>query len=351
MIKKYQKKDGTIAYLVKAYLGTDPTTGKKKYTTKRGFKTQKAAKAEVARIRLQVQENDVVLNSNRLFSEIATDWLAQYKNTVKESTYVVRKLAMEKHILPLFGHLKLSKITIPYCQSQVNYWYSYYKRYSGLIGMTSSIFQYAIGLRLIRNNPMDAVIRPKRKEQIDEEKFAAPYYSKEELLHFLQVVKQYPDPLYPMFHILAFTGLRKGELLALRWKDIDFENETLSVKQTLTTVENWALDFQTPKTEKSLRTISVDPQTLAVIHRWLLKQKEFFLKTGLKPQKNGTQLLFATEKNQPYYLDFLNHNLKKIITQNQLKYMTVHGFRHTHCSLLFESGASIKEVQVRLGHK
>lgn len=350
MIKKYTKKNGSTAYLVKVYLGVDPLTGKKKTTTKRGFKTQKAAKQEAARLQLLAQEDDLVVESNRLFSEIALEWFEQYKNTVKPSTYVVQRVALKNHILPLFGQLRISKISIPYCQKQVNHWFSYYKKFSNLIGMTTSIFQYAISLRLIRRNPMEGVIRPKRQKSIDEEKYVAPFYSKEELLHFLQITKKYPDPLYPMFHILAFTGLRKGELLALRWKDIDFKRGTLSVKQTLTTVEDWKLDFQTPKTEKSLRTISIDNETLRILRQWILKQKSFFLKTGRQPDGNNEQLLFATEDNQPYYLDFLNHNLKKILQENKLNYITVHGFRHTHCSLLFESGASIKEVQVRLGH-
>ncbi|MGG5369356.1 tyrosine-type recombinase/integrase [Enterococcus sp. AZ196] len=350
MIKKYQKKNGNTAYMFKAYLGIDENTGKKKYTTKRGFKSLRAAKQAYTRLQLQVQEGDVLVDSNKLFSELAKDWLDQYKNTVKESTYVAQRLALKKHVLPLFGNMRISKISIPYCQRQVNHWYSYYKKFSNLIGMTTSIFKYAISLRLIRSNPMDGVIRPKRKKRIDEERYVAPYYDKEELLLFLDVVKKYPDPLYPMFHILAFTGLRKGELLGLRWKDIDFENETLSVKQTLATVENWRLEFQVPKTEKSLRTISLDVDTLSIIKRWQLKQKELFLKFGIKRIPNGNQLLFATEKNAPYYLDFINHNLKMIVTENDLKYITPHGFRHTHCSLLFESGASIKEVQARLGH-
>ncbi|EJS8320062.1 site-specific integrase [Listeria monocytogenes] len=153
-----------------------------------------------------------------------------------------------------------------------------------------------------------------------------------------------------MFRILDFTGLRKGELLALRWKDIDFEDQILSVKQTLATVEHWRLEFQVPKTEKSLRTIPLDPETLKILKRWQLSQKEFFLKFCIKAEKDGSQLLFTTEENKPYYLDFVNHNLKLIIKEHNLKYITPHGFRHTHCSLLFESGASIKEVQVRLGH-
>ncbi|MDO6299098.1 site-specific integrase [Enterococcus casseliflavus] len=350
MIKKYQKKNGTIAYMFKAYLGIDPVTGKKKYTTKRGFKSQREAKKAYNRLMVQVEENDVVTNSQRLFSELADEWFEQYKNTVRESTYVAQRLAYKKHIFPLFGNLKISKISIPYCQKQVNYWYSYYKKYSNLIGLTSSIFKYALSLRLIRNNPMDAVIRPKRKKQIDEERYSAPYYEKEELLAFLEIAKNYPDPIYPIFRILAFTGLRKGELLALRWKDIDFDKGTLSVKQTLATCDKWEIKFQVPKTEKSLRTISIDSETLQVIKRWQLKQKENFLKIGIKPTKDGEQLLFVSEENKPLYLDYVNHNLKIIIKENNLKYITPHGFRHTHCSLLFESGASLKEVQVRLGH-
>lgn len=197
---------------------------------------------------------------------------------------------------------------------------------------------------------MDAVIHPKRKKKIDEERYAAPYYEKEELLEFLDIAKNYPNPIYPIFRILAFTGLQKGELLALCWKDIDFEKNTLSVKQTLATCDKWEIKFQVPKTEKSLRTISIDSETLQVIKRWQLKQKEYFLKMGIKPAKNGEQLLFVSEENKPLYLDYVNHNLKIIIKENNLKRITPHGFRHTHCSLLFESGASLKEVQVRLGH-
>lgn len=350
MIKKYKKKNGTIAYMFKAYLGIDPVTGKKKYTTKRGFKSLQEAKKAYNRLMVQVEENDVVTNSQRLFSELADEWFEQYKNTVRESTYVAQKLAYKKHIFPLFGNLKISRISIPYCQKQVNHWYSYYKKYSNLIGLTSSVFKYALSLRLIRSNPMDAVIRPKRKKRIDEERYSAPYYEKEELLEFLEIAKNYPDPIYPIFRILAFTGLRKGELLALRWKDIDFEKSTLSVKQTLATCDKWEIKFQVPKTEKSLRTISIDSETLQVIKRWQLKQKEYFLRMGIKPTKDGEQLLFVSEENKPLYLDYVNHNLKIIIKENNLKRITPHGFRHTHCSLLFESGASLKEVQVRLGH-
>lgn len=107
----------------------------------------------------------MLTDSNRLFSKLAEKWLEQYKNTVRKSTYVAQCLALNKHILPLFGRLKISKITISYCQKQVNDWYSYCKKFSNLIGLTSSIFKYALSIRLFRSNPMYSVIRPKRKRK------------------------------------------------------------------------------------------------------------------------------------------------------------------------------------------
>ncbi|EJR9792311.1 TPA: tyrosine-type recombinase/integrase [Enterococcus faecalis] len=350
MIKKYTKKNGKSFYMFKAYLGIDPQTGKQIHTTRRGFKTKKEASLALAQLRLKSNSNEIIIDSKMTFEELTTAWLEQYKNTVKESTYVVQELAIKKHILPLFGKIQVTKISVPYCQKQVNHWFSYYKKYSNLIGLTSSILQFAIPLKIIQVNPMNSIVRPKKQKKIDEEEFSAPFYSKQELIKFLNIVeKDYSFQLYIMFRLLAFTGLRKGELLALRWKDINFSNGTLSVKQTLTTVSGWRLEFQTPKTQKSVRTMSLDATTMQLIKKWKNEQRKYFLKLGINALDKD-QLLFTQEDNRPIYLDYLNHNLRKIVNDNNLKEMTVHGFRHTHCSLLFEAGSTIKEVQERLGH-
>lgn len=350
MIKKYKKKDGTNAYMFQIYLGVDPISGKKKRTTKRGFKTQQEAKLALARLQLESKEPDFITETTKTFEEVCNMWLEQYKNTVKASTYTIQKVAIDKHILPLFGHIRMSKITIQFCQKQVNHWFSYYKKYSNLIGITTSVFNYAINIRLLNNNPMDGVIRPKKQQKVDEEDYIAPFYDREQLLTFLSVVKEnYSEQLFVMFRILGYTGLRKGELHALRWKDIDFHKKTLTVKQTLATIQNWELVFQPPKTRKSIRTISLDDETLGLIKKWKLHQQKFLFQFGIN-SLSQEQLLFPSTENKPLYLDYLNHNLSKILKENNLPKMTVHGFRHTHCSLLFEAGVSIKDVQERMGH-
>ncbi|MDC0751059.1 hypothetical protein POG05_05055 [Enterococcus innesii] len=78
-------------------------------------------------------------------------------------------------MLPLFGHIRMSKITIQFCQKQVNHWFSCYKKYSNLIGITASVFNYAINIQLLNNNPMDGVIRPKNQKEIDEADYIVPF--------------------------------------------------------------------------------------------------------------------------------------------------------------------------------
>lgn len=350
-IKKYKKKDGSTAYMFQAFVGKDLRTGKDKYTTRRGFKTREEANVALSKLTVASKNVNFILDSNLPFEKVADMWLEQYRHTVKPSTLTSQKVALRKHVLPLFGKIPISKITIPYCQEQVNHWFTYYKKFNNLIMITSQVFQYAINVRLLTTNPMDGIIRPKRQMDIDQEEYAAPYYSQKQLTDFLKIVKNDCDEMVSlMFRILAFTGLRKGELHALRWKDIDFSRGTLSVKQTLATTEGWKLIFQTPKTRKSIRELSLDDETLRLIRQWKMHQKEFFFKFGTKVMLDQDQLLFTSAENKVLYLDFLNHHLTKLIKENNLDHMTVHGFRHTHCSLLLEAGTPIKEVQERMGH-
>ncbi|MGK9479723.1 tyrosine-type recombinase/integrase [Melissococcus plutonius] len=352
MIKKYIKKDGSSAWYFKTYLGVDPITGKKRYTTKRGFRTQKEAKIALARLEMKIEKNGLTELARKVetFSEIYNLWYEQYKNTVKQSTLFVQKNAIDKHILPRFGALSLDKITVVYCQKQVNDWFNYYQKYSNLIGLTSRIIDYGIKLGQISTNPMQQVIRPKKSTSIDQVAYHSPFYDKKELETFLALLKRQEDiQIYTMFRILSFTGLRKGELQGLRWKDIDFEKNILSVNQTLAKNEFGKEIFQTPKTKHSRRTLSLDKKTVSIIKLWKKEQQKRYLKLGINTLE-PEQLIFTDINNKHIYLDYLNNFLKTFLRNNNLKKITIHGFRHTHCSLLFEAGASIKEVQERLGH-
>lgn len=114
---------------------------------------------------------------------------------------------------------------------------------------------------------------------------------------------------HAFFRHLAFTGMRKGEALALTWNDIDTSLNELKINKALAQGIDFRLVIQSPKNHSSVRTLSIDDNTVKLLQRWQMKQRD--------------------------------DNLKKI---------TIHGFRHTHCSLLFEAGRTIEEVKDRMGH-
>lgn len=350
MIEQYSLKNGEIRYRYIAYVGIDPLTGKEGRVKKSGFKTHKEAKLAESQLLLKV-ENDGYFNKpdKITFSAVYELWLEHYRNTVKSSTYARQKAQADLHIIPAFGACYIDKITLPMCQRQAQEWFKRYKKYANFIGMTRTVLDYAVSLGYIHDNPMRKIIKPRKSSAVDEdEKKKENFYSREELLTFLDCVDQEDkDELKAIFRLLAFTGMRKSEVLALRWKDIDLFGAKLSVNQIVAYGEDSQIIYQTPKTKKSKRTIALDPVTVKIMKEWQRVRKFLNFPARLK----DTDLIFPAETGQAHSFDFINYNLRCIIQKYDLPKITPHGFRHTHCSLLFEAGASIKEVQERLGHE
>ena len=350
MIRHYTKKDGKKYYMLQVFLGKDEVTGKKKYTTRRGFKTRKEALLCEAKIKTEIANNGLLNTDVTTFKEIYELWYEGYQHTIKESTLLVNQHIFNL-LLDKLENIQLKKLTLPYCQKIIN---NYSKSFSLAILKKikiygSMILDYAVKMKVIYSNPMKDVLLPKKKDDItsdDKDK----YYSKEELKQFLELVESEQDiKLTAMFRLLAYTGIRKGELQALNWDDIDFTNNMITVNKTLALNTEKKVVVQTPKSKSSIRSISIDEQTANILKCWKLNQKERFLMVGTRVKKQ--QPCFTDDITNSYlYLNFMNANLKRICKKNEFKLIKVHGFRHTHCSLLFESGFTIQEVQDRLGH-
>ncbi|HFH9921521.1 TPA: tyrosine-type recombinase/integrase [Streptococcus suis] len=337
MIGQYKKGDST-AYYFKAYHGLDPLTGKKIITKRRGFKTEREARLAEAKCLTEYEKKTFrSRNVTTTFRQVYEVWKEHYKNTVKESTFVSQIDKADRLIIPTFGDKAVNKITLTMCQTQVNKWADEYKRFSGIISIANQIFDYAISMELIESNPMRKTLKPKRQKKDKDE--LEQFYNKDELREFFLIVEKMEDPeMLTFFRLLAFTGMRKNEVGALSWSDIDLKTAQLKVNKTLAKGENNKTIFQTPKTKKSARTISLDPQTVKILKEW---------------KKYSTKgLLFKNEDGNPKSIVHVNNMLNRVWRKHpDFKRITPHGFRHTHCSLLFEAGASIKEVQERLGHE
>lgn len=352
-LEEYTLKNGQTRYLIKGYVGTDPITGNEFHTSRRGFKTKREAKLAEKRLIIEFEENGSPIKHNMMtFQEVVELWLPIYETTVKESTFQTQFDVIRLHIAPRFGSISVDKINTVYCQEQVNDWYQNYVKYSNLIGLTQRILEYArLNLKLIKENPMKDVIRPMRKRKPNEKKFESSYFSKSELDHFMQCVEALNDPQTSiLFRIIAYTGVREGEACGLRWSDFDEVNKALMIRRTVARGKNYQKNIQATKSQAGERTISLDDETVKQLKTWRNMQRELMLMFGFNTD-SPDQYIITNEKNEYQYAQYPYARLKALRRKFDFGHITVHGLRHTHCTLLFEAGADLKEVQDRMGHE
>jgi len=350
-IKQYIDRNGHKRYRFQLYLGVNPQTGKPHKTTRGGFKTKR--EASLAASRLEVENSKGNYNrkvNNILFEQVYEEWYASYVNTVRESTTVRVIKIFENHILPAFGKKRIRTIALSDVQRALNGWFKEVKvNYKRWYNFTNMVFKYAMKQGFITNNPAALVTMPQRRDgwQRDKNKF----WTKQQLLRFFT----YIDPVeemekFTLFRVFAYTGIRRGECLALTWQDINFKKATLSVNKSIAQGTRGKQIIQPPKTNTGNRIITLDADTVAYLKNWRIRQRRIYLMQGFNTMQPG-QLIFANTKNGMKSLNTPNRWLHDIIDDkpDEFPKITLHKFRHTHATLLFEAGASIKEVQDRLG--
>lgn len=359
-IKEYTKKDGTKLYRFAFYAGTDDLTGKKKYIHKQGFKTLKEARLALSRLEVKKETGALsrTTGGNLTFGVVATRYMELKRPSLRESTYLVQANMLKK-IIATLGNIQVKKIKEYHCQNAINQWYKEAPAtVSNIKILANQVFKYAIKQRFISYNPMDGVILPKKAEKKREDN----YYTKQELTDFLEFVKSDRPGYYPLFRLLAYSGMRIGETLALTWDDIDLENGTVSINKTLSRVSyDGVTGVSDTKTRAGIRTISLDAITLKVLSSHQQAQKKRLFALGLL--NNLPQPLPVFDKGmgsdhnkgqgQRYKrINDIRQVLQRLYSRmpQGFKQITLHGFRHTHATLLIEAGATVKSVQQRLGH-
>ncbi|MHC5374517.1 tyrosine-type recombinase/integrase [Enterococcus sp. LJL120] len=355
---QYTKKNGTKMWMISSmYLGRD-SNGKEIRVTRRGFASQKAAKLEAAKLQTAFAKGDFNKKApENTFQEIYELWFESYKTTVKETTSLTTDRLMKSHALPAFGNLKINKIDIKLAQKTINDWASKRSSYKIVLQYCSKVMEFAINLELISTNPFAKVIRPNVVDKQTEKKLK--FYSVEEIqqvMIFLEdkaaeakagtlIQKYFAEYDLTLYRLLAFSGLRGGEAAALTFKDIDFEAKTITVSKTLSEVKG-GYAVSSPKTKSSNRTISLDDKTLHLLKKWQLRQKEMLFANRQKPSEH----IFVNIDGKLMNRQDLYQRSRRLAEAVGLHNIGTHGWRHSHASLLFESGVSMKEAQERLGH-
>lgn len=339
-IVKYQNKDNETRYKFRLYAGVDNATGKQRYIKRTNFTTKKQASEELEKIQYELKTGQYYKNvTDRMhFKDVCLLWLEQYKNTVKRSTYSHTKRNIEKHILPSLGDFYVDKITLLDCQRTINKIFTTAPtRMNVYSGYIRTILDYAKRLGLINKNVARDIIKPKPKGKIENKK---AFYTREELNIFLNEAKKQGLKKYVLFRMLAYGGMRISELLALTWNDISFITNTISINKTIACDANGTQFIQTPKTKSSKRLLNMDNETMSVLKEYKNECKKY----------HDCKLIFTNTKGKFLGTVIVRLWNTKIANKAGLDPIKLHGFRHTHATLLLKSGVPIKSVQYRLGH-
>lgn len=344
-IIKYQTASGKDRYKFIVYAGKDETTGKSIIIRKQGFKTLKEAKQAYLDVQQAILNGDYLpINQKRLtYKGLLELYLPLYAQTVKETSFYQFKRCMESKVLPVLGDVYLDKITPQLCQKAVNQWAK--DTPGGFVraaAWSSKVFKYAFQIGLIDSNPFDRVIMPKKQAKEKKENF----YTKDELETFLNGARDAGMMKYTLFRLLAFSGMRIGELIALEWADVDFFRKTVSINKTLTLSKAGKSTIGSPKTTNSNRTIMLDDETMKILQKWRAEQSRRIIYLG-SPKNHS---VFSNEYGERLVNSTILRWNKKIAEKQGLKTIGLHGFRHTHASLCFEAGLTMQDVKDRLGH-
>jgi integrase len=155
------------------------------------------------------------------------------------------------------------------------------------------------------------------------------------------------DRIYPVWLLLATTGMRRGEALGLRWSDIDLDACSASVRQTLITVGD-EIAYGTPKTGKGTRVVALDMSTVAALRSYKARQAQERLALG--PEYSDCGLVFTQEDGQPLHPKRVSDTFRRKIAKLGLPRISLHGLRHTWATLALQAGIHPKVVSERLGH-
>ena len=354
-IKQITKKDGSIVYRANVYLGVDKVTGKDVKTSITG-RTKKEVKQKTKEAEITFLQNGSTrfqASNITTYKELASLWWESYKHTVKPNTQLNVRRLLDNHILPLFGSYKLDKLTTPLIQNEVNKLADKTNKgeegaflyYDSLHSLNKRILQYGVVMQAIPFNPAREVILPRNTQKEKREK--VKHFDNDELKSFLKYLDTLDLSRYryyyeiTLYKFLLATGCRINEALALSWSDIDLDNAIVHITKTL----NYNQELNSPKSKSSYRNIDIDQATVSMLKQYKHRQVQEVWQLGRSETVVFSDFIHEYPNNRTLHTRLRTHFKRAKVTN-----IGFHGFRHTHASLLLNSGIPYKELQHRLGH-
>jgi integrase len=349
-IKKRLLDGGRVRWDVIVDLGPDPVTNKRRQR-KKTFTTKREAQAALTSWQADIDKGVAVDRSPQTVGEYLTYWLDTVaRHRVRPTTLASYRQIIRNRIAPALVTVPLQKLT----PAQVQAVYGQLLESGRCDGRGSKLSQRsvrythavlrmaledAMQLGLVSRNVCDAVTPPRAvRPQIK-------YWDVDDVQRFLDVACE--DHLRVLWVLALHTGLRRGELLGLRWGDVDLDQAVLHVRRSLVQ-SGGVMGFQEPKTSSGRRTIALDAPCVAALREHRARQAEQRLRMG--PLWQDRDQVFATELGTPLQPSNVDRRFRALLTRASVPRIPFHGLRHTHATLLMKHGVHPKVASERLGH-
>ncbi len=347
-----QEKKG-FYYIVLTYKDEQNKAKAKWISTKLPVKgNKKKAEAMLLEARKAFNPVSTVTESDMLFSDYMLGWLEMVRNNIEVTTYAAYANIVKGKIAPYFGKMKIKLKDLQ--PKHIQEFYSACMKEQGVCANTviryhanlRKALQYAVKTDLIVKNPADQVDRPKVN------KFVGSFYDKDEINHLLSVVHGTKIELAVM--LASFYGLRRSEIMGLKWDAIDFENKTITIRHTVTqaTVNGVYQIVQKDRTKNqaSRRTLPLVPQFEQFLLRMQMEQKTHRAVCKSCYNRQYLSYLCVDEMGNLIKPNYISDNFKLTLQKHGLRKIRFHDLRHSCASLLLANGVNMKAIQDWLGH-
>ena len=326
-------------------------SGKRQQKWHSGYNTKREAEAGLTDLLARVQSGNYVDTSRLTLGEFLTDrWLPARKSGLRPSTFESYKMNVDAHVVPALGQMPLQRLTATDLSKFYGDLLDHGRRDgSGGLSPRTTRYVHTILRRaladaerwdLITRNPADRAAVPAARPH------AMNTWTADELRAFLK--QSQDDRLWPLWQVLAATGLRRGEVLGLTWRDLDATAGRLVIARAWVTTVGGETSLQAPKTARGRRQVALDGATVAALKGWRTRQVAERLALGAAYADND--LIFCRADGVPYSPGYISAEFKAQAKAAGLPTIRLHDLRHTHASLMLQQGIHPKVVSERLGH-
>lgn len=322
--------------------------GRRKQKWHGGFGTRREAEAERARIVNDVNTGGYVAPDRlTLTGWVRESWLPVTRTRVKASTFDSYRSNMEVHVLPALGNRHVQQITAPMLNAL----------YAGLLArgngrgpLAPKTVRYihtivhkaladAVDAGILRANVAERA-KPPRPNRSSQRKIEC--WEATELAAFLRSVEG--EWLEAAWRVSAMTGMRRGEVLGLRWADVDLDQGRIAVRNAIVTVAYEVLS-STPKNHQA-RVIDLDPLTVAILQKHRARQG-----AERGDYESDQHLVFCSEDGSPIHPQSFSQAFSRAVGKAGLRMIRLHDLRHTHATIAVKAGVPVKVISERLGHE